>query len=59
MLVADLASAAHLYVRSPLSITVSDSHADYFSEGRVAVLAEMRVELRVVRGNGVVKITGA
>jgi hypothetical protein len=58
MLVADLASAVHLYVRSPLSITVSDSHTGFFTEGKVAVLAEMRAELRVVRGDGVVKITG-
>jgi hypothetical protein len=38
----------HWYVREPLTITFSDSHDDFFTKGKVAILVTLRGTLRVV-----------
>lgn len=48
---------ATLWDREQATITVSDSHADFFIKNLVAVLAEMRAAFGVVRPKAFVKVT--
>jgi HK97 family phage major capsid protein len=59
IIVGDVAAGLHVYPRSGLDVTVSDSHDDFFVIGKVAVLAEARLASKVVRPSAFVKITGA
>lgn len=47
-----------LWDREQASITVSDSHADFFVRNLLAVLAEMRAAFGALRPAAIVKITG-
>lgn len=47
-----------LWDREQASVTVSDSHADFFVRNLLAVLAEMRAAFGALRPSALVKITG-
>jgi HK97 family phage major capsid protein len=47
-----------LYDREQATISVSDSHADFFIRNMVAILAELRAGFGVLRPSAIVKITG-
>lgn len=47
---------ATLWVRSGVSLSVSDSHSDYFTKRQVAILAEMRAAFSVTRPDAFCKI---
>ena len=48
--------AAHVVMKQGIDIAVSDSHSDFFTKGKVAIRATMRVGFPVYR-QGVTKIT--
>ena len=47
---------ATLWVRSGVSLSVSDSHSDYFTKRQVAILAETRAAFSVTRPDAFCKI---
>lgn len=47
-----------LWDREQAAITVSDSHADFFTRNLIAILAEMRAAFGALRPAAIVKITG-
>jgi hypothetical protein len=47
---------ATLWVRSGVSLSVSDSHSDYFTKRQVAILAEMRGAFSVQRPGAFCKV---
>lgn len=49
-LVGDYGLGAVLYLRSGVTVRASDSHANFFTERRVALLAEMRAAFAVEQG---------
>lgn len=48
---------AWLWVRENITITASDSHADFFIQNLVAILAEMRAAFGVTKPSALVKIS--
>lgn len=50
--------AIHIYVRSPLVVSVAPDHSDDFLRGRVAIAAEARVTVRLVRKSALQIVTG-
>lgn len=51
-------TAAQVFRRSGITITVSTEHASYFIENKVAILAEERLGLAVYRPNAFATVTG-
>ena len=49
--------AAHVVMKQGIDIAVSDSHSDFFSKGKVAIRATMRVGFPVYKQKGFTKIT--
>lgn len=49
--------AAHIVMKQGLDIAVSDSHSDFFTKGKVAIRATMRVGFPVYRQGAFTKIT--
>ena len=49
--------AAHVVMKQGIDIAVSDSHSDFFTKGKVAIRATMRVGLAVYRQQAFSKIT--
>lgn len=42
-------SEAYLWVRSGIEVSISDSHSTFFTQGLIAILAEMRAAFKVVQ----------
>lgn len=51
-------SQAMLWVREGISLAMSDSHADFFRKGLVAIVAESRVAFAVLDANAFCVVTG-
>lgn len=49
--------AAHIVMKQGIDIAVSDSHSDFFTKGKVAIRATMRVGFPVYRQGAFTKIT--
>lgn len=49
--------AAHVVMKQGIDIAVSDSHSDFFTKGKVAIRATMRVGFPVYKQKGFTKIT--
>ena len=65
LIVGDYASGAHLYVRSPLELAVTDRHnvtgagaESFFLSGKVAIRIEGRYQFKAVRPSAFVVVTG-
>lgn len=56
-LVGDFANFAELSVRRGVTVKVSDSHADYFINGKQAIRADMRAALVVYRPSAFCEVT--
>lgn len=48
---------AVLWDRETTTISISDSHADYFTRNLVAILAELRAAFAVIKPTAFVKVT--
>ena len=57
-IVGDFRLGADLRVRSGITISISDSHGDYFEEGVLTLKATMRVAFPAYRENAFCSITG-
>ena len=57
-LVGDFANFSELSVRRGVDVQVSNSHADYFINGKLAIRADMRVAFIVYRPAAFVQVTG-
>jgi len=57
-LVGDFTNFAELAIRRDVTIKVSDSHSDYFVNGKQAVRAEMRAAVQVFRDAAFCEVTG-
>jgi hypothetical protein len=57
-LVGSFRGAAELFYRSALEVSVSDSHADYFTANKLAIRAEIRVALACFRPSAFCQLTG-
>jgi HK97 family phage major capsid protein len=49
--------AAHVVMKQGIDLAVSDSHSDFFTKGKVAIRATMRVGFPVYKQKGFTKIT--
>lgn len=56
--VGDFKDACQAWVRQGVQLSASDSHASYFIQGLVALLAESRLAYATVRGSSICAITG-
>ena len=57
-LVGDFANFCELAVRRGIDVQISNSHADYFTKGKQAIRADMRVALVVYRPSAFCTVTG-
>lgn len=57
-LVGDFVNLVALKIRRGITLTVSNSHADFFVNGKQAIRADVRVSLPVYRPAGFVSVTG-
>ncbi len=57
-LVGAFASCAQRFTRRGATVTMSNSHSDYFTKRLVAILAEMREALAIYRPGAFGKVTG-
>lgn len=57
-LTGDFANFSELAIRRGITVKVSDSHAEFFTEGKQAIRADMRVALVVYRPAAFVTVTG-
>lgn len=55
--VCDLKTAATLYLRAGVSVSVSDQHEDFFARGLVGWLAELRVALAVQQPKAITAVS--
>jgi HK97 family phage major capsid protein len=56
--VGDFAEAATMWLREGVTLSATDSHADFFLKGLVAVMAETRVAFKLVQPKALCKLTG-
>jgi HK97 family phage major capsid protein len=54
----DFANFSELAFRKGITVKVSDSHAEFFREGKQAIRAEMRVALVIYRPGAFCTVTG-
>lgn len=57
VLVGSFAQAAHAFMRDPVTIRLGPSHSDYFTTGKVAILADARVGFSLLQPSALYKLT--